>query len=304
MHGLADVYAQGNFNRPASGTTQLRAFDGQANQPALGMVRLTLAHRPGLFGFRLDVGAGDVANGYLRYDPASVDHPEVSRVLSYVEHAFVTARVPLGRGLLVDIGKFGTPVGIEDNEALGNWNDSRSLLYLLAEPSYHTGLRLTYALRDNLAVSLFWVNGWDTNVLDGNGMRGLGAAVPERRWTGDCSVTPACSADPRIASSSLWPRPRSSRLAPPRVRQGPAHLGRRTGRFIRRWITRTWGRRSGGSRAASRARGSCVTRARASRIAVARWARSAAEAVREQAEEARRSRNRSGNVRRALGWLA
>ena len=177
VHGLVDLYAQGNFNRPASETTQLRAFDTQANVPALGMARLTLAHKPGPFGFRLDAGVGDVANGYLRYDPASADHHEVSRVLSYVEQAFVTARVPVGSGLIVDLGKFGTPVGIEDNEALENWNYSRSLLYLLAEPSYHTGLRLTYALRDNLAASLFWVNGWDTNVLDGNGMRGLGVAV-------------------------------------------------------------------------------------------------------------------------------
>jgi hypothetical protein len=211
VHGLADVYGQGNFNRPASGTTQLRAFDGQTDRPALGMARLTLAHKPGLFGFRLDVGVGDIANGYLRYDPASADHPDVSRLLSYVEQAFVTATVPVGRGLLVDIGKFGTPVGLEDNEALQNWNYSRSLLYLLAEPSYHAGLRLTYALADTLAVSLFWVNGWDTNVLDGNGMRGVGAAVswkpvPELELVADTmdgpERAPTRLSDPAVAFRS------------------------------------------------------------------------------------------------------
>jgi len=86
----------------------------------------------------------------------------------------------VGRGLEVDAGKFETPVGLEDNEALDNWNYSRSLLYLLAEPSYHAGLRLTYPVTSTLSASTFWVNGWDANVLGGNGMRAFAAAVSWR----------------------------------------------------------------------------------------------------------------------------
>jgi hypothetical protein len=177
VHGLADLYMQGNFNAPPSGSSQLRAFDGVAGEPSLGLMRITVAHKPDLFGFRVDVGVGDLPNAYLRFDPAASTHPDLSRGLSYLEQAFVTATVPVGRGIAVDVGKFGTPVGLEDNESMGNWNYSRSLLYLLAEPSYHAGLRVTYPASETLGVSLFWVNGWDANVLDGNGMRALAAAV-------------------------------------------------------------------------------------------------------------------------------
>jgi putative OmpL-like beta-barrel porin-2 len=177
VHGLVDLYSQHDFNMPVSGLVQLRAFDTQADEPSLGLARLTLAHKPDPFGFRLDVGVGDLPNTYLRSDPAASTHPDLSRGLSYIEQAFVTATVPVGRGLQVDIGKFGTPVGLEDNESLGAWNYSRSLLYWLAEPSYHAGLRLTYPVTKTLSFSLFWVNGWDANLFDGNDMRALAGAV-------------------------------------------------------------------------------------------------------------------------------
>ena len=179
-HGLADVYFQGGLDKTSLANNQLRAFDVQNNLPALGMLRLTLAHKPDIFGFRLDAGIGAIPDAYLRLDPASATHPGLSRGLSYIEQAFVTANIPIGRGLEVDVGKFGTPVGLEDNEALENWNYSRSLLYLVAEPSYHAGLRITCPLSETLAVSVFWVNGWNANVFDGNAMRAGAAAVSWR----------------------------------------------------------------------------------------------------------------------------
>lgn len=208
VHGLADVYLEGNFNAPASRTNQIRAFDTRAEIPALGMARVTLAHRPETFGFRLDLAVGDLPDGYLRLDPAAGAHPEVSRALSYLEQGFVTAIAPIGRGLRIDAGKFETPVGLEDNEALENWSYSRSLLYLLAEPSYHTGLRVTYRPAEAIAVSGYWVNGWDANVLDGNGMRAFGGAVtwnPSTRveavvdYMGGLERAPTRLADPTLA---------------------------------------------------------------------------------------------------------
>ncbi len=177
VRGLLDVYAQGNFNAPQSGLAQLRAFDAEADRPSVGILRLTLAHKPEILGFRLDVGVGDIPNAYMRYDPATQAHPDLSRGLSYIEQGFVTVAIPVGRGLQLDAGKFATPVGFEDNEALTNWSYSRSLLYLLAEPSYHTGLRLTYPVASTVAISVFCVNGWDANVLAGNGLRTLAAAL-------------------------------------------------------------------------------------------------------------------------------
>jgi hypothetical protein len=185
-HGVADAYEQLNLTAPLSRTLAVRAYDAPAGQPSVGLLRLTLAHKPEVFGFRVDVGVGDLPDAYLRFDPAASTHPGLSRVLSYAEQAFVTAKVPVGRGLDVDIGKFGTPIGLEDNEALSNWNYSRSLLFLLAEPSYHSGLRLTYCATDSLSATLLWLNGWDTNIFEGNGMRTLAGAIT---WNATSSLT-------------------------------------------------------------------------------------------------------------------
>ncbi len=176
-HGLVDAHAQHDFARPPSREVQLRAFDVEGDALALNFARLTLARRPDPFGFRLDAGAGDTADGYLRSDPAAATRPELSRALSYVEQAFVTAKLPVDPGVRLDVGKFGTPVGLEDNETQQNHNSSRSLLYTWAEPTSHVGARVTVRATETLAFSAFWLNGWNANVVEGNGMRSIAAAA-------------------------------------------------------------------------------------------------------------------------------
>jgi putative OmpL-like beta-barrel porin-2 len=46
-----------------------------------------------------------------------------------------------------------------------------------AEPTYRTGVRVTASLAESLAITAFWVNGWNANILEGNGMRAFAAAV-------------------------------------------------------------------------------------------------------------------------------
>jgi hypothetical protein len=173
VHGLLDVYVQ---DAPAGSPVQFRAFDVNAS-PSLNFLRVTVGHHPDPVGFRIDGGVGDTPNAFLRSDPASTSYPDAARLASYVEQAFVSALVPLGDGLRIDAGKFDTPVGFEDNVSPPNLNYSRSLLFTLAEPTYHTGLRATYPVSESFAVSAFWINGWNSNVLGGNGMRSFAAAV-------------------------------------------------------------------------------------------------------------------------------
>jgi hypothetical protein len=85
--------------------------------------------------------------------------------------------VPLGSGLAIDVGKFGTPVGLEENESLTDWQYSRGLLFTLAEPTYHTGVRATLPVSETLAFTAFSVNGWNTNLVAGNGMRSAALAA-------------------------------------------------------------------------------------------------------------------------------
>jgi hypothetical protein len=177
LHGLADVYVLRNFANPVTGRNELREFDYASNTAALTYLRLTLAHHPGRVGFRLDVGMGSTADVYRIQDPAVAYNPDLARALSYVEQAFVTVVVPLSRDVSFDAGRFATPVGLEDNETLSNWNYSRSLLYSWAEPSLHTGVRASAQMSDAWAVSAFWVNGWNSVVVRGNGMRSVAGAV-------------------------------------------------------------------------------------------------------------------------------
>jgi putative OmpL-like beta-barrel porin-2 len=178
-HVLGDFYVAHDFNDPDSGRVQLRAFDPNANLPSIGWLRLTLARKPRRFGFRVDVGVGDTADTYLADDPAAHDHFQLSRALSYVQQAFVTIVVPVGHGIALDAGKFSTPVGLEDNESWTNWNYSRSLIYTFAEPSLHMGARATYEITDALAVSAYWLNGWNANFQDGSYLRSYALAA---RW--------------------------------------------------------------------------------------------------------------------------
>lgn len=177
VHALADLYTAINFDGPASGQSQFRAFDPTANEPAVSWLRVRVAHKPRTFGFRVDLGVGDTANAYFADDPASTAHPVLSRWLSHVGQAFVTAIVP--GGVAIDAGKFDTPIGLEDNENLMNWNFSRSYVFTYAEPSLHTGLRATYVIQPELTVAAFWLNGWNANIVDGSDMRSYALAA---RW--------------------------------------------------------------------------------------------------------------------------
>jgi hypothetical protein len=77
-HGLLDVYAIHNFDRPASGVNQLREFDFR-DRASLEYLRFTLALRPGPIGFRLDAGAGTTADVFEQQDPALARHPTYAR---------------------------------------------------------------------------------------------------------------------------------------------------------------------------------------------------------------------------------
>jgi hypothetical protein len=202
-HLLADLYLQHIVEGADRGTALYRPFELRNDVPSVSLLRLTLAHHPDTVGFRLDAGVGDTADAYRDSDPASTRYPTSSRWLSFVQQAFVTVVVPAGRGVAIDVGKFGTPVGLEDNETRKNWNYSRGLLFTLAEPTYHTGIRATAAVTDQLALSAFWLNGWNTNLLAGSGMRS-GAVAASWRGPGDWDASIVYAAGLERPQSRLW----------------------------------------------------------------------------------------------------
>ncbi len=168
------VDADGYYDYNANGVSdQLRNFDTRDTQPSLSMAKLGLVKTPTAderFGFRVDVHAGTAATMIHASDPAQ------NAVTRHVEQAYLSFLAPLGKGLQIDFGEFVTPHGAEVIEAADNWNYSRSLLFALAIPYYHMGLRATYALDDKVSLMGTVVNGWN-NVVDNNRAKTYGAQL-------------------------------------------------------------------------------------------------------------------------------
>ncbi|PYO49602.1 MAG: hypothetical protein DMD84_17910 [Candidatus Rokuibacteriota bacterium] len=94
--------------------------------------------------------------------------------------AYVSYLVAVGEGLTVKAGKSATLIGYEVYENPKNLNFSRSFLYTLGTPYFHTGLLATYPVTKWFSVTAGFTNGWD-NADNNNG---------HLRPTGNFAFTP------------------------------------------------------------------------------------------------------------------
>jgi hypothetical protein len=163
ISGFVDAYYGYNFNRP-SGDTQVRNFDTKHNQFGFNLAEITLEKKPteeSRLGVRLDLNFGPATEIVHSAEPGGSD------IFRNIQQGYLSYLAPVGKGLEVDVGKFVTPHGAEVIETKDNWNYSRSLLFTLAIPYYHFGVRATMPFSDTFALSGFVVNGWN-NVVDNN----------------------------------------------------------------------------------------------------------------------------------------
>lgn len=172
LGGLVDARYTWFSNRH-EGDAQYRNFDTRHNEFGLSMAQLWLVKAPAAAsraGFKLKASIGPASTIVQSLEPGS------SRVLEYIQEGYVSYLAPLGKGLQFDVGKFLTPHGAEVIEARDNWNYSRSLLFALAIPYYHAGVRASYAPSDKVTLGASLVNGWN-NVTENNGAKTVGAQI-------------------------------------------------------------------------------------------------------------------------------
>jgi len=172
LGGLADVYYTYYSTEP-EGDALFRNFDTRHNALRFSMAQIWITKAPtdeSRAGMNLKFNFGHAAKMINAYEPAS------ARALENIEQAYGSYLVPAGKGLQVDAGKFVTQHGAEVIEAKDNWNYSRSLLFALAIPYYHTGVRATYAATDKVTLMGNVVTGWNS-VKDNNGGKSVGAQV-------------------------------------------------------------------------------------------------------------------------------
>jgi putative OmpL-like beta-barrel porin-2 len=171
--GLVDGYYGYNFNKPAAGGTalsgapgdftSLRLFDPRNNQFALNLVELGLVKTPDAdnrLGYKAIFGFGDAMQ---QVNVVSGGDPSF---LQYLKEAYFSYLAPVGKGLLINVGKFVTPNGAEVIESNANWNYSRSLLFNYAIPFYHYGVQAQYTFNPKFTLTGYVVNGWNDIIHD------------------------------------------------------------------------------------------------------------------------------------------
>lgn len=163
---LGDVYFTKNTNDPSTGYNDLYNFNFRSNLAHLNFAKFAMEKTTGMFGFRVDVGAGQTVNWMSSTDPG----PDG---MKYLEQAFVEFRPNHMHGIQFDFGKFVTSAGAEVIETNANWNYSRSLLFAWAIPYYHMGLRTTIPVTKSFTAGVHLVNGWN-NVWDNNSGKTVG----------------------------------------------------------------------------------------------------------------------------------
>jgi len=176
---LATSYSY-NFNRPATGTNQLRVFDFDDNTFKLDVVEVVAQKpvaKPRDAGFRVDVTFGSsiprvtASSGLFRDAAGTAEDIDAHQ-------AFVSWMAPVGSGLRLDLGKFITSFGYEVIEGYDGWNDNatRSLLFGFAIPFAHVGARAAYSLSPRVSVQAMVVNGWDV-ARDNNRSKSVGGQL-------------------------------------------------------------------------------------------------------------------------------
>ena len=155
LTSFVDAYYGYNNNKvdPA-----LRNFDAQHNTFTISFVEVAIEKKVATdarVGFRADIGYGPTADMVAAFEPSATGQD----IFKHLQQGYLS--VLAGSKLQFDAGKFVTPHGAEVIESKDNWNYSRSLLFALAIPYYHVGLRTTLPINDKVSFSGYLVNGWN-----------------------------------------------------------------------------------------------------------------------------------------------
>ncbi len=170
--GLVDSYYLWNSTKS---NPLYHAFDSKHNNFDVSMAEIWLAKSPALdspIGYKIRLNFGSAPDLMAS---ASGQFTAESPYKN-IEEAYGSYMAPVGKVLQIDVGKFVTNAGAEVIEAKDDWNYTRSLLFQLAIPLYHAGIRLTYSPNDKVTLMGGVVNGWN-DVSDNNTGKSVMASV-------------------------------------------------------------------------------------------------------------------------------
>lgn len=154
--GSTDFYWSYNFNQPFNHRNNLRAFDVKDQDGInLGLIDLWMQYARDPVGFRLDLDFGPTAGLVNAFEPSSSD------VWEHIQQAYISVNLNKKGTTYIDFGKWVTTAGFEVIEPKDNWLYSRGLLFNLAIPFYHMGVRGYHYLNDTDYVMAGVHRGWN-----------------------------------------------------------------------------------------------------------------------------------------------
>jgi hypothetical protein len=167
--------------KPQTGRNRFRSFDA-SNGFSLAWVGLDVRYGTPEIGGTIDLRFGPAATTLARAD--------AQHGLANVKQAFATWRPGGHDGLVtLDFGKFDGIYGAEVANSQDNFNYTRGLLFSVAQPMFHTGLRAALDISPNFWLTALVANGWN-NSLDNNAGKsfGLQASGSVDRGSEDASL--------------------------------------------------------------------------------------------------------------------
>jgi hypothetical protein len=154
-----DGYYEYNYNDPTGRVNDLRAYDVLSNVFSINQADFIFDLDPDLsahrrYGFRIDLQFGQ-ATETLQGNPANETRPEIYRNIFQAYGSYIA---PVGHGIDIDVGKWASSLGYENNYTKDQMNYSRSF-YFYYLPFYHAGTRVTYKFNDKFTATYWIVNG-------------------------------------------------------------------------------------------------------------------------------------------------
>jgi hypothetical protein len=174
-----EVYYAYNFGRPSNAITNYRGFDNRHATFSLSNAVLGGTAETGPVTTKVLLQIGSTPSTYYGSEPglagAGGANATDAELWKYLQEANIGWNAPVGRGLLLEAGLVGSPIGIESFAVKDNWNWSRSNLFF-GLPFYHTGVRATYGWTERLTTTLAVFNGWNS-VVDNNEAKSVQTSV-------------------------------------------------------------------------------------------------------------------------------
>jgi hypothetical protein len=179
LSGYVDVYYSYNTDRPASQINTLYNFDDYTDQFSLEAAKITLNHSPDPVGAHVDVLFGRT-NTDIHSNSSAEGYND-----NYIEQAYASVAPTKGwHGTEIDFGQFVTSAGQEVIETMNNWSYSHGLLFTLAIPYYHFGMRTSTPFTKTWTAGVQVVNGWNDVVANNGGVTiGLTSGLVKPKYT-------------------------------------------------------------------------------------------------------------------------